>query len=135
MVVLQVQTKDKRRRCSWSAGAVAEPESGGLQIGGCRLPLARIGLDVEAKFLALDQVAHAGALDGGNMNEDIGAASVLRDEPEALLDIEKLDGACGHLGLLENAQRRCCPLEPLGRITNPDLACYGKALADGNQAG
>ena len=95
-------------------------------MSGCGFAFPRIGLNIEAKLLALDQVAHAGALDGRDMHEHIGAVSVLRDEPEALLDIEKLDGTCGHLGLPENAQRRHYPFEPLGRITNPDLARYGE---------
>src|SRR5579862_8780405 len=126
MVVLLRPRKRRQTPVPWSAGVAVAPESGGLQIGGGGFALPRIGLDVEAKLLALDQAAHAGALDGRDMHEHIGAASILHDEPEALLGIEKLDGTSGHLSLLENAQRRHSPFEPLGRITNPDLACYGE---------
>ena len=85
---------ERQRRC-------VGLESGGLVIGGCQFAFPRIGLNVEAQLVALDQVAHTGPLDSRDMHEHIGATSVLYDEPEAFSDIEKIDGTFGHLGPLK----------------------------------
>ncbi len=79
--------------------------SGRLQIGRGGLAAAAVGLDVERQLLALDQRAHAGALDGGDVHEDVGAARILHDEALAFLGVEELDGTLSHDGPpLENAE-------------------------------
>jgi hypothetical protein len=72
--------------------------SGRLQIGRGRLAAAAVGFDVEGHLLPLNKAAHAGALDGRDVNEHIRATRVLRDKAIALLGVEKLDGTFGHDG-------------------------------------
>src|ERR1700731_1190002 len=72
--------------------------SGALQIGRGRLAAAPVGFDVERKLLALDQRAHAGALDRGDVHEHVRAARILHDEAVALLGVEELDGTLSHEG-------------------------------------
>src|SRR5262249_52488743 len=70
--------------------------------GGLAAPA--VGFDVEYELLALYKAAHSGALYGRNMNEHVRAATILRDEAEALLRVEELHGTCSHIGLLETHQ-------------------------------
>jgi hypothetical protein len=70
-----------------------------LQIGRGGLAAAAIGFDVKGELLPLIKAAHAGALDGGDVDEHIRAARVLHDEAVALLRVEKLNGTCSHDGL------------------------------------
>jgi hypothetical protein len=56
------------------AGATQNPQLRCLQVGGCRFAAAPVGFDVKGKLLTLNQTAHAGALDGGDMHEHIGTA-------------------------------------------------------------
>src|SRR5271156_1029303 len=72
--------------------------SGRLQIGRGRLAAAAVGFDVEGYLLPLNEAAHAGALNGRDVNEHIRAARVLRDKAIALLGVEEFDGTFGHDG-------------------------------------
>src|ERR687897_2776319 len=56
--------------------------------------------DVELDLLALVERAVAVADDGGVVAEDVGAAAVLGDEPEALLRVEPLHSALSHAVLI-----------------------------------
>src|SRR6202044_1868134 len=105
-----------------NAGAIMTPalhlcrSSGRLQIGRGGFAAAAVGLDVERQLLALDQRAHAGALDRRDVHEDVGAAGVLHDEAVALLGVEELDGTLSHDGPpLENADAFLWPREPFTR--------------------
>src|SRR5206468_128156 len=62
--------------------------------------LAALGHDVVADLLALDQRAHAGALDRADVHEHVFRAVGRRNESESLLGIEEFYGTCGHRGLL-----------------------------------
>src|SRR5579871_2099954 len=87
-----------------------------LQVGRGGLAAAAVGLDVESQLLPLGQAAHAGALDGGDVNEHIRAALVLHDEAETLLGVEKLDGTLSHDGPpLKTHHASFGPREPFGR--------------------
>ena len=70
-----------------------------MQIGCRGLAAAAVGFDVKGELLPLVKAAHAGALDGGDVDEHIRAARVLHDEAVALLGVEKLNGTCSHNGL------------------------------------
>ena len=83
------------------ADADLSRESRRLEIGSGGLAPALVGLDLEADLLPLDEVVHAGTLDGRDVHEHIRSPAVLHDEAEALLGVEKLDGTCGHMALLE----------------------------------
>src|SRR5215211_4897282 len=69
-----------------------------LEIGGGLL--AALGHHVEADLLALDQRAHAGALERADMHEHVARAVGRSDEAKTFLRIEELYGTCGHYGLL-----------------------------------
>ena len=56
---------------------------------------------------------HASALDRLDVNEHIWAAVVLHDETKALLGVEKLNGTCGHHGLLIKREKRHCPTQTI----------------------
>src|SRR3954454_20594487 len=60
--------------------------------------LATLGDDLEVDLLAFHQRAHAGALDGADMHEDVFRAVGRLDESEALLAVEELHGTCSHYG-------------------------------------
>jgi len=129
-----VRSKLKRRR-HYEAGATQNSQLRCLQIGGCGLAVAPIGFDVEGEFLTLNQTAHAGALDGGDMHEHIGTAAILRDEAVTLLRIEKFDSTLSHHGLLLKRIMRCCRRrEPFARSPIRILRVLGngpsKALGD-----
>jgi hypothetical protein len=62
--------------------------------------LAALGHHFVADLLALDEGAHAGALDRTDVHEHVLAAVARLDESEAFLGIEELHGTCGHHGLL-----------------------------------
>jgi hypothetical protein len=95
----------------------------GLQIGRSRFAAAPVGFDVEGKLLTLNQTAHAGALDGGDMHEHIGTAAVLRDEAVALLGVEKLDSTLSHHGPpLANALGVFAAARTIRAVFNPDFA-------------
>ena len=94
-----------------------------LQIGRGGLAAAAVGLDVEGELLPFVEVAHPRALDGGDVNEHIGAARVLDDEAVALLGVEKLDGTCSHDGLLWKTRHAFCGRTSYSRGPNPDFAC------------
>jgi hypothetical protein len=72
--------------------------SGSLEIAGGLL--AALGHHLVADLLALDEGAHAGALDRTDVHEHVLAAVARLDESEAFLGIEELHGTCGHHGLL-----------------------------------
>src|SRR5580704_17082097 len=91
-----------RRRCDVSILTLRA-----LEIGRGRLAAAAVRLDVEAQLLTFDERAHAGAFDGGHMDEHVRAAAILRDEAVAFLGVEELDGTLSHDGLLEVAKHVC----------------------------
>src|SRR3954451_9390968 len=68
----------------------------GLQVGGRSLAAALVGLDLEGNLLALDETAHAGALESGGMNEHVLAAVVRLNEAVALLVVLEFHGARRH---------------------------------------
>jgi len=55
-----------------------------------------VALQLEAELLAFVERGHASALDGGDVDEDVGAAVVKLNEAEALLAVEPLHGADLH---------------------------------------
>ena len=57
----------------------------------------RAGLGVEGDLRAFGQRLEAGAVDGGMVDEEILTGLVGRNEPEALLLVEPLNGTCGHV--------------------------------------
>jgi hypothetical protein len=59
-----------------------------------------ISNNVERDLLSLIEPTHPGAFDGADVHEDILAAVIRLDEPEAFLDIEPLHGSLRHLALL-----------------------------------
>jgi hypothetical protein len=56
--------------------------------------------DLELDALALLEGAVAGGVDRGVVDEDVGAAAVLGDEPVALLSVEPLDSTLCHVPVL-----------------------------------
>src|SRR5258708_25806597 len=92
--------KQKARRVSRRARSL-RCRSDGLQIGSRRLAAPPVGFNVEADLLAFDQAAHSGALDGRDVNEHVRAASLLLNEAEAFLGVEKLYRTCCHSGILD----------------------------------
>ena len=59
-----------------------------LKIAGRHLARLHVALQFEADFLAFDELPHAGALDGRNVDECIGSAIVRLNEAEALGGID-----------------------------------------------
>jgi hypothetical protein len=55
-----------------------------------------VSLEIEADLLTLDEFAHSGALDGGDMDEGVSAAIIGLNEAEALGGIEPFNCASGH---------------------------------------
>ena len=72
------------------------PGSDGADLVGLRA-LGALG-DLELDPLGLVERAVALDVDGGVVNEHVGAAAVLGDETEALLSVEPLHGALCHIG-------------------------------------
>jgi hypothetical protein len=118
-----------RRMETENAGADVTPapsssrQSNRLQIGRGGLAAAPVGFDVESQLLPLIEVRHAGALDGGDVNEHIRAARVLHDEAETLLGVEKLDGTLSHDGLHLKRLMRFVAERTIRAAFNPDFAC------------
>src|SRR6185437_8579485 len=101
----------------------------GLKIGRSVFAAAAVGLDVEGNLLSLVQRAHAGALDGGDVHEDVGAAGILHDKAVAFLGVEKLDGTCSHDGLLwETPNAFLRPHKPFARSKSGFCVFLGKAF-------
>src|SRR5690606_12435131 len=74
-------------------GALRNDNSlGGLKVGSRGLAAAAVRLDLEGDLLALAELAHAGALDGGRVDEDVLAAVIRLDEAEALVDVVEFHG-------------------------------------------
>src|SRR5687767_8094531 len=71
-----------------------------------RLRALRALRDVELDPLVLVEALVALRLDGGEVDEDVGTAAVLRDEAEALLGVEPLHGTLCHVDLLESDRSR-----------------------------
>ena len=70
--------------------------SGSLQVAGRHLARLAVALEVVADLLAFHELAHSGALYGGDVNKRIGAAIVRLNEAEALRRIEPFNCASGH---------------------------------------
>src|SRR5947199_10852581 len=56
------------------------------------------GLELVAELLAFLERAEPGPLDGGDVDEGVGAARIVGDEAVAAIGIEEFYGACGHVG-------------------------------------
>ena len=82
---IEIPIRRRRRR-----GGGAPARSDGLQIDRGRFPLLAL-FQLVADLLAFIEIAHSGTLDGGDMNEHIGAASLRLNETETLLSVEPLD--------------------------------------------
>ena len=67
-----------------------------LQIAGRHLARLVVALEIEADLLAFNELAHAGALDGRDVDEGVSAAVVRLNEAEALGGIEPFYCASGH---------------------------------------
>ena len=83
-----------------------------MQIGCRGLAAAAVGFDIKGELLPLVKAAHAGALDGGDVDEHIRAARVLHDEAVALLGVEKFNGTCSQWPPLKTRQRA----KPQGKL-------------------
>jgi hypothetical protein len=71
-------------------------ELGSLQIAGGHLARLIVALQLVADLLTFYDFAHAGALDGRDMDERIGAAIVRLNEAETLGGIKPFNCASGH---------------------------------------
>ena len=81
------------------------PGSGSLEVGGVGLAVLT-PYQFVADTLALLEAAEAGALDIGNVHEDVGRAVFRLNEAIALGRIEPLDGAERHVRLPLNRKIR-----------------------------
>jgi hypothetical protein len=76
---------------SWEAKVL-----GSLKLACGHLARLAVTLKFKAELLAFNDRAHAGAFDGRDVNEDVGAAVVRLNEAEALGGIEPFNCASGH---------------------------------------
>ncbi|MBB4288218.1 hypothetical protein GGE16_000234 [Rhizobium leguminosarum] len=67
-----------------------------LEIASGHFARLAVTLKVEADLLAFDEIAHSGALDGGDVNEGVSVAIVRLNEAEAFGGIEPFNCASGH---------------------------------------
>src|SRR5262249_2762144 len=116
-----------------SAGTLAassHPNSNGLEVGCGGFATALISLHIERKLLALVEIVHASTLHCRDVNKHIRAAIILHDETKTLLGVEKLNGTCGHHGLLIKTRKGVvCPIQHSHGGSYPDFACSrGKAI-------
>ena len=77
-----------------------------LQLVGCHLARLVVADHFVAELLPFHDVPHSGALDGRDMNEDVGAAVVRLDEAEALGGVEPFYCAGAHVEPLSLAYYR-----------------------------
>ena len=70
--------------------------SGSAELACGHLARLVVALEFEADLLTFYDLAHAGAFDGGNVDEHVLAAVVRLDEAEALGGIEPFNCASGH---------------------------------------
>src|SRR3954452_24920606 len=77
--------------------------------------------EIELDLLVLVERLVATGLDGGEVDEHVLAAAVLRDEAEALLGVEPLDGALSHESVPSVRCRGPCALQPLKTSTCADV--------------
>lgn len=78
----------------WSAAG--SNALGSLKILGCVLAAAVVAHDVEVQLLTLDDGAHAGTLDGRDVDEHVLLAGVGRNEAETFGGIEEFNGTSSH---------------------------------------
>jgi hypothetical protein len=76
-----------------------------LEVFGRALTVAIVLHDVEAELLALDERAHAGALDGGDVDEDVRLTATLLNEAKPFGRIEELYGSSSHDDFLSISHR------------------------------
>jgi hypothetical protein len=84
----------------------ARPALGQRKIFRAYLTPHRVGLDLECDLLALGQPGKSGALDRADVHEDISAAVVRLDEPEAFLAVEPFHSTCRHFSLQSASMSR-----------------------------
>src|SRR4051794_41492087 len=110
-------------------GGPGRPGLRGLDVADRDLAGAAVFLRVEGDLLALDEAAHAGALESGRMDEHVLAAVVGLDEAEAFLIVVELHGAGVHVdflftdtgahGLMRRARAK--PRSPVRRVLERSL--------------
>src|SRR5882724_9349327 len=95
------------------------------EIDGFRALALLVGLDVEGDALSLVQRLEPGALDGGDVHEDIAPAVVRFDEAVAAFGVEELDDTChGHRETPFPVV--CSAAGPHGATAQPDIHKRGK---------
>src|SRR6516162_8041218 len=97
------------------------------EVDGLRTLALLVGLDVEGDALPLGQRLEPGALDGGDVHEDVAASVVRLDEAVAALGIEEFDRTChGHRET--PFPRRCSAADPTARR-------LGRTFTNGESSG
>src|SRR3954451_4616854 len=78
-------------RCQYIRGQRPEAQSRyAARRFSAELAVAVLFDDIRAELLALEERAHSGALDGGDMHEDVRLSAALLDEAEVFDGIEEL---------------------------------------------
>src|ERR1700730_8733215 len=105
----------------------ARSSTGDDQVDGLRTLALLIGLDVDRDALPLGQRLEPGALDGGDVHEDVAAAVVRLDEAVAALGVEELDRTChGH---------RETPFPVVAPPPTPTARRLGRTFTNGESSG
>src|SRR5207253_3511412 len=105
----------------------ARPSTGDDEVDGLRTLALLVGLDVEGDALPLGQRLEPGALDGGDVHEDVAAAVVRLDEAVAALGVEELDRTChGH---------RETPFPVVAPPPTPTARRLGRTFTNGESSG
>jgi hypothetical protein len=102
-------------------------KSDGLQIRGGQF--ATLAHDVVADLLALIEVAHAGTLDCGNVDENVLSAILRLNEAKAFLGVEKLNGTCSHKWPPLRTPIGVCVLRDIAQHRVRIQRCLGRARA------
>ena len=85
------------RQCQYIRGQrKADIDLSVLEIASGHLARLAVTLEFEADLLAFDEIAHSGALDGGDVNEGVSVAIVRLNEAEAFGGVEPFNCAGGH---------------------------------------
>src|SRR5215207_2627734 len=88
--------RPKQKGAPGRASCSRKKPSGGLQVAGGSFARPAIGEDLVRDLLALDQLRHTGALDGGDVDEHVAATIIRLDEAISLLVVEPLHGSGPH---------------------------------------
>jgi hypothetical protein len=93
-------------QCQYIRGQRPAQSLCGLQVLGRALAITVVLHDVEAELLALDEGAHAGPLDSGDVDEYVRLAIAEFDEAKAFGRIEELDSSSIHDDFLSIIHRK-----------------------------